>query len=167
MNKTKTSSILGIFLAVSVLVVALTGVASATPQIWYLDDSVTVAGTNDMDKNVPDSTESSVSVNNGASKIWIADEVATVNVGYPVGAWDGWVYLTSDPGAGACINVDIGYWDTSAGSFVSGGFATNVDPDDVFLDLNIAGTPFTVSATDYLAVKFTNNCGNNTNVDTG
>ena len=136
-------------------------VSADTAQPWYLNDTA-IATRYEMDKDTRDYTPSSVSIDNGSSVVWIADE-ASQGCTFPAGTWGGFVWLTSS--VSGTITLDVGYWD---GTFNSNGNTQDVDPQGAaFLGISIGANLFTVASGDYLAFKMTNSTGATISVYTG
>ena len=158
--------ILAIFIAMLLVAVAVPFVASAaTAQMWYLNDTTTTVG-REMDKGTTDSGETSVSIDNGNSVVWIADEAALTDVGFPAGTWGGLIYLTSE--VSGTIVLDVGHSDNTADNFTSNGATQSIDPEGgTFFSVSIIANGFDISSGDFLAFKMTNNTGSTIAVDTG
>jgi hypothetical protein len=154
MNKMKTSSILGIFLLVSVLVVGLTGVASAfdnsNSQTWDFDD-------NDVMYKPPHSEDGTLAIGTGSSNIWTSQHDAEVDYQFETELWSGQLECTN-PSSGKKLTVEIGIWDGSsfASKKTSAEYTLNHNVGEgIVYSLGTVNT-FTVPTGDWLAARVTN-----------
>ena len=99
----------------------------------------------------------SVTISNGGSNIWIADQAALMNINFSGSdTWTGQVAFTSAPAVGHTFTVELGYYD---GSFHTGGPMQTITGDGsatVFTFITDASA-FSVSTGQYLALKITSN----------
>jgi len=121
-------------------------------QSWFLSN---VSGSYIMYKEDMSKPEGAVTVSDGSSTIWKADEPATVDVGFTKGTWTGMIMLSEAFANGETFTVEVGSYDgatfTSAGSQTSTGAA-----DKTTFSLDISATVFDISKDDYLALNITN-----------
>ncbi len=132
-------------------------------QTWYLDEN------NVMYKGVTNNAEGSIVIGADGSNVWIADEAATVDVGFPAAAWTGQVVFTSAPSAADTFTIDISSADAGGSNFQPGGSDATLTGDGsatVFTYTTDAAS-FTVPNTKYLALKITNNSVSGYTVTTG
>ena len=120
-------------------------------QRWYL--SSTDSGLNKvMYKGSPSEGAEPVLVEWLEEAIWIADEPAGVDVGFPAGDWTGHLRKTGD---GDKFEVEIGVWDGSDfyfwGYYDEGDFGASNDAD-----FTIRADSFTVFEDEWLAFRVTN-----------
>ncbi|HSW58356.1 MAG TPA: hypothetical protein VLH15_08145 [Dehalococcoidales bacterium] len=132
-------------------------------QVWLLDSSMSGAnwvmeksgGPNDNGQT------GQVSLDAGASAIWLADQVAQANVTFTAGSWGLTLVTDSDWGTNGdkCL-VEIGQWDGA--SFISEVSTTaqityTVSGLTNIVKLNIQTAPVTIANGNWLALKITNN----------
>jgi MYXO-CTERM domain-containing protein len=157
--------------AASVASAVPTTSAPAGRQVWYFG-SASSAPAFVMVKEATSSQTGSVQVNNGASVMWIANEVSQ-GVTFPSGDW--LLSLATDapwgtPGT-ACV-VQIGRWSSTSGfsafsvNHIFQGSWVESEAAHV-LDLDIQTGSETVPSANYLAVRITNNSGNARLIYTG
>ena len=111
MKKTKKGIV--VCLLAAALLVSMVGMASAaSSQSWYLS-STTSDGNEVMYKGSQDGGIDDVTVaKNGGYVIWLANESAQCDVGFPAGDWPG--HLKKGRGGGKIFSVAIGVWDGSS-----------------------------------------------------
>jgi len=132
-------------------------------QTWYLHNDDT------MYKGVTNNEEGSVVIVAGGSNVWIADQAATVDVGFPAAAWTGQVVFTSAPSAAHTFTIDIGSDDADSSNFQEGGPVATLTGDGsaTAFTFTTDATSLTVPNTKYLALRITNNSGLGYTVATG
>ena len=146
-------------LLAAVLLVSMVGMASAGSQDWYLkSNDPEVSGANyEMHKASGFGPAGSVAVASGVSKIWSADEAASVDVSFGTGEWSGTIDFTNGNAGylntGETITLAIGYLDGdgtfhSAATHVANGPTSSVWPVSM-----TPGSDFTVPAGNYLALE--------------
>lgn len=146
-------------LLISITSVLTAFLAAATPvlaatQTWYLTD--TASGANRvMNKGAVGGGQTIVTVTNGTSVIWVANQAAQGAVGFPAGTWSGQVI-------GTCVNVnatyiltaDIGVWSgaifTSSGTSAAMTFTKNKTVTRTFV---ISASAVDVLDTQWLALR--------------
>ncbi|MGB7533304.1 MAG: hypothetical protein WA977_10095 [Halobacteriota archaeon] len=150
MNKTKKGSVLGIFLLVSMLVVGLTGVASAfddyNSQTWDFNND------NEMYKP-PHSESGTITIGTEANSIWTAEHDAEVDVGFSEELWNGQIEVQVASSSKMCT-VEVGIWTGS--TFQSKGTSSTVTFDSVTQAYSLSGSAFTVPTGQWLAARVTN-----------
>ncbi len=157
----KAKRILAILMVMLLVTVAVPLVVSAdTAQDWYLAGSDADGDTHTMYKGDVTQIAATVTVSNSSSDRWDANEAAEVNVGFPVGDWEGFIRLDTAFPAGETFTIDIGSWDGS--DFTSAGSETITGIEDktsyYFL---IGASAFTVPVTKWLALRITNPAAGN------
>jgi len=135
-------------------------------QTWYLDDDDV------MYKGVTNNEEGSVEIGAGGSNVWVADQAATVDVGFPAAAWTGQVVFTSAPSAGPpahTFTIEIGNAEAGGSNFQEGGPVATLTGDGSTMAFTYTtdATSLTVPNTKYLALRITNNSGSGYTVATG
>lgn len=155
----KAKRILAICLVMLLVAVAVPLVVSAaTSQTWYLSSnsaSATSGADYVMYKNDSSQSTGTVTVNNNTTTVWTADEVATVNVPFPVGDWDGLILLNTAFADGEEFTIHIGSWVSS--SFTSAGSTTKTgDGSRTLFPFSFTASDFTVNTGQWLAFQIDN-----------
>ena len=131
-------------------------------QAWWL------SGDSKMYKDDMSKAPGSVTITNGGSHIWIADQAALININVPgTDSWTGQIAFTSAPANGHSFKVEIGYWNGT--NFIAGGpdaTLTGNGSKTVFTYTTDASA-FTVNTGNYLALRITNNSTLSYAVQTG
>jgi parallel beta-helix repeat protein len=131
-------------------------------QAWWL------SGDSTMYKDDRSKAPGSVTITNGGSHIWIADQAALININVPgTDSWTGQIAFTSAPANGHSFKVEIGYWNGT--NFIAGGpdaTLTGNGSKTVFTYTTDASA-FTVNTGNYLALRITNNSTLSYAVQTG
>ena len=135
-------------------------------QSWFLSN---VSGSESyiMYKENMSKPEGNVTVADGGSEIWKANENATVAVGFPAGTWDGKITLETAFAAGDTFTVKVGTYNSSSSNFTA--YGTQMISGDgitTSYSLSISASAFTVNANDYLALQI-NSSGSALVVKTG
>ena len=122
-------------------------------QSWFLSNT---SGSNYiMYKGDMSKIEGTVTVSDGSSTIWGANEPAAVDVGFPAGTWTGKITLSESFASDETFTVEVGSYEgstfTSAGSQTCTGAA-----DKTTFSLEIPATAFDISNGNYLALNITN-----------
>lgn len=156
-------SVLAILVA-AVLLSSIVGMASAASQTWYLTNTdPSVSGAQyQMHKDSGDGT-APVSISAGQSKVWVADEYATVNQIDMSGTWNVNIRVMAwsiSPGT-VKFKVDIGT--LSGGSFTPKGNTDFTASMGAYETKDFTGdigtTDHTVGQGDYLAIQVTDYTG--------
>ena len=114
-------------------------------QSWFLhNDSV-------MYKENMSKPEDTVTVSDGGSTIWKANEPATVDVGFPEGTWTGMITLSEAFADGETFTVEVGSYEGSI--FTSAGSKLINGDGSITYSLSIPASAFTVQETEYLALQ--------------
>jgi hypothetical protein len=122
-------------------------------QSWFLSN-VSGSGSYIMYKENMSKPEGNVTVADGGSKIWKANENATADVGFPAGTWDGKITLETAFAAGDTFTVKVGSYNSSSSNFTAYGTQMiSGDGSTTSYSLSISASAFTVNASDYLALQ--------------
>jgi len=128
---------------------------SPSSQRWYLSST---AGSWVMYKGDDTKTAGTVTVADDGSEIWVANEAATVDVGFPANTWTGVITLDDASTSNETFAVEVGrYVDTTFTSYGSQTFSEY--GDDKTHSFSISAGGFTVPETKYLALRITNPAG--------
>ncbi len=123
-------------------------IADITPpvgQTWYLSGG----GGYVMYKGDTSKTAGTVTVTDDGSEIWLADEAATIDVGFPANTWTG--HITFDVGSlDTTVRVYVGKWD---GSVFTPSAADEYADVSGSSDFSFSASSFTVPETKWLAFK--------------
>ena len=165
MSKVMVKTVVGLFMAL-VLLISMTTLALADPglQQWFLDSETTAPGYEMEKKGGPgdNGQTGNVTVANGTSVIWLADEAAVCNVTFPGG--DSWIIkicTDSDWGKdGDKCETKIGGWNTTTGWYelpTSTQGTITWDGGQKILTVEFQANNATIWQGDYLALKIKNN----------
>ena len=126
-------------------------IATGCPQSWYLDnDTIMYRG------NTP-KPEGTVTVVDGNSEIWRADEPARVDVEFSAGIWTGNITLNETFANGNNFTVEVGSSNGTAPNFTSAGSQNfTSDESNTTFSLNVSANSFSVTKDNYLALRITN-----------
>nr|QNO56724.1 hypothetical protein HGIILDEE_00013 [Methanosarcinales archaeon ANME-1 ERB7] len=118
---------------------------------WYLHNDTR------MYKGNMSKPEDTLTIVNGSSKNWTANEAATVDVEFPADYWTGWLKLNTPFTATENFTVAVGSYSTTTSNFTAAG-TQNFTGDDskTAFPLNIPANEFTVPKDNYLALNVTN-----------
>ena len=163
MNRVIVKTAVGLFL-VLVLLFSMTTLALADGlQQWFLDSETTAAGYEMEKKGGPgdDGQTGNVTVANGTSEIWLADQAAVCNVTFTGG--DSWIVricTDADWGTeGDKCEASVGGWNTTTGwyEFLTSTQGTITwDGGKNILIVEFQANNVTVLQGDYLALKIKN-----------
>jgi hypothetical protein len=133
-------------------------VVADTSQIWYLSSNA-ASGTNAdyiIYKNSTSQCSGTVTVSNGTTDYWVADEAATMNLSFPAGDWDGIVVLNTPHPSGEQFTIEIGSWNGSI--FSSAGLTTKTgDGNRTVFPFSITdANAFTVAQGNWLSLLIWN-----------
>ena len=152
-----------LFLLIVALLLALTAVASANSQLWFLDSTNHSEGSSTQEMEKEGAQSGSVSIPSGNYAIWLADEAAATDVTFTGGAWI--IEISTDSYWGGSksnkCDIKVGAWDSDTDSFIV--FATTTeakitwDSGHMILRVEYQADPETVYEGDYLALKIKNN----------
>jgi hypothetical protein len=117
-------------------------------QSWFLSSvsSSYIMYKEDMSKPV-----GTVTISDGSSEIWKADEAATVDVGFPAGTWTGTLNLDTAFDSGKSFTAEVGPYDGT--DFTAYGSQTISGDGGTTYALSISASAFTVPETKYLALQ--------------
>jgi hypothetical protein len=122
-------------------------------QSWFLSN--TSGSDYIMYKGDMSKIEGAVTVSNGSSTIWRANEPATVDVGFSGGTWTGKITLNESFASGETFTVEVGSYEGS--TFTSAGSQTCTGATDkITFSLEIPATTFDILNGNYLALNITN-----------
>jgi hypothetical protein len=134
-------------------------------QTWYSHSDDT------MYKEIINKPSGTLTITDGESNLWLADEVAEVNVGFPAGTWEGLITLEETLADGEQFTVTIGSSHDSIITPADNGSQTlEGNGSDKSFSLSITADAFTVDTGDYLALQIDNPLGGSTgafNIKTG
>ena len=119
-------------------------------QSWFLSD-VTDGGDHIMYKENMSKPEGTITVSDGSSTVWKANEPATVDVGFPAGSWTGTIMLSEAFANGETFTVEVGSYDGS--TFTSAGSKLINGDGSTTYSLSIPASAFTVQEIEYLALQ--------------
>jgi len=111
-----------------------------------------------------------VTINAGASQIWVADQATLMNISFGAGdqsqetTWTGQITVTTAPASGDEFTAEIGYADDQNGNgFSAQGTQATLNGDDSTKAFIFATTDqaFIVPQGRYIALKITNNNSSN------
>jgi hypothetical protein len=118
---------------------------------WYLHNDTK------MYKGNMSKPEDTLTILDGSSINWTANEAATVDVEFPADYWTGWLKLNTPFAATENFTVAVGSYNTTTSNFTSAGTQefTGDDSKTAF-SLNISANEFTVPKNNSLALNVTN-----------
>jgi len=130
-------------------------------QAWWL------SGDSKMYKDDMSKAPGSVTITNGSSNIWIADQATPLDTGCSNNRWTGQIAFTSKPASGNSFKIEIGYSDGA--NFTAGGpnATINGNGSDSVFTFQTNSEAFNVAGGCRLALKITNNSSTSYNVQTG
>ncbi|NIA12123.1 MAG: hypothetical protein GWP10_20980 [Nitrospiraceae bacterium] len=147
-------------LLTAVLLVSITGMASATTVTFYLDSATDAAsGQHIMWKDDSSNCSGSVAITDTGSGIWTANEPASYDVGFSESeTWGGRIVRTTTSGDQK-FTVCVGYYDGT--SFYSSGNSgeVTISDGDWYNGFSVTTSAFTVPGGKWLALEVTSSTG--------
>lgn len=118
---------------------------------WYLHNDTK------MYKGNMSKPEDTLTILNGSSINWTANEAATVDVEFPADYWTGWLKLNTPFADTENFTVAVGSYNTTTSNFTAAGTQNfSGDGFKTAFSLNISADKFTVPKDNHLALNVTN-----------
>lgn len=119
-------------------------------QAWYLHNDTR------MYKGNMSKPEGTVTIPNGNTTNWTANEAATVDVKFPAGNWTGWLTLNATFTAPKNFTAAVGSYNTTTSVFSSEGTQKFIGDGSAKAFLDIPAAEFTVSKGNNLSLQVSN-----------